>query len=298
MGTRLTVPSTNAPGTNHIYFRVLSPTTGASDRLHDAVSVNTVRSLTITPNNNGQISAGGSVVYSHVVQNNGNVLEGDGTASLVTIAVANNQSGWSTVVYYDLNGNGIVDGADTVVTNLAFSSASGAGLAPGEIVRLLVKVFAPPGAAVGTIDATTITLTTANGTYTSTVPGVSTATDNTTVISGDVVLLKEQAIDANLDGAADTSYSTADITTGATPGKSIRYRITVTNNGSAPATSVKVYDATPAYTVYTTTGPAGTTVGSVTTTPANAAAGALEFNIGTLNPGQSAVVTFGVIINQ
>ena len=101
-----------------------------------------------------------------------------------------------------------------------------------------------------------------------------------------------------MNGTADTAYSTADITTGATPGKSIRYRITVTNNGTTPATAVKVYDTTPAYTVYTATGPAATTVGSVTTTPADGAAGALEFNIGTLNPGQSAVVTFGVIINQ
>ena len=294
----VSIPSTNAPGTNHIYFRALSPTTAAGDRLRDAVSVNTIRSVTVTPNNNGQISAGSSVVFSHVVQNNGNVLEGDGTVSGVILGAANNQSGWSAVVYYDANGNGIVDGGDTVVTNLSFTSAGGAGLSAGESVRLLVKVFAPPGAAVGTINVTTITLTTANGTYTTTVPGVSTATDNATVIAGDVILLKEQALDADLNGTPDTAYSTADITTGAMPGKSIRYRITVTNNGSAPATSVKVYDTTPAYTVYTTTVPAATTVGSVTTTPANAAAGALEFNIGTLNPGQSAVVTFGVIINQ
>lgn len=72
----------------------------------------------------------------------------------------------------------------------------------------------------------------------------------------------------------------------------------MTNKGTSPATSVKVFDTTPAYTVYTTTGPATTTVGSVTTTPANGAAGALEFDIGTLNPGQSAVITFGVVIAQ
>jgi len=81
-------------------------------------------------------------------------------------------------------------------------------------------------------------------------------------------------------------------------GKSIRYRITVTNRGVAPSTSVKIFDTTPAYTVYTTTGPAATTVGSVTTAPANGATGALEFNIGTLNPGESAVVTSGVLINN
>ena len=294
----VTVSSTNAPGTNDLYFRALSPTSGAVDRLHDAVSVNTVRSITITPNNNGQVSAASAVVYSHLIQNAGNVLEGDGTVSSITLAVANNQSGWSSVIYYDVNGNGLVDGSDTIVTNMSFTSAGGAGLAPSESVRLLVKVFAPPGVAVGTINVTTITATTANGTYTTTVPTVATATDNSTVISGDLTLLKEQALDADLNGTPDTAYATTDITTGALPGKSIRYRITVTNKGIAPATSVKVYDTTPAYTVYTTTGPAATTVGSVTTTPANSAAGALEFNLGTLNPGQSAVVTFGVIISQ
>ena len=271
---------------------------GASDRLHDAVVVNTVRSLSLTPNNVGQVFPGGAVVYSHIVVNNGNVLEGDGTVSSISLALADTQSGWSSLVYYDANNNGIIDGGDTVVTNLSFVSAGSAGLAPGESVRLIVKVFAAPGAALGAVDVTTLTATVANGTYTTTVPGAMTATDTSTVISGDLTLIKEQALDANLDGTPDGAYGTADITTGAVPGKSIRYRITVTNTGTAPATTVKVFDSTPAFTIYTSTGPAATTVGSVTTVPANGAAGAFQFDIGTLNPGQSAVVTFGVIIQQ
>jgi uncharacterized repeat protein (TIGR01451 family) len=294
----VTVPAGSTPGTNDIYFRVLSPTSGASDRLHDAVAVNTVRSITFNPNNNGQVFPGGSVVYSHLLVNNGNVLEGDGTVSSINLTTSESLSGWSAVIYYDANNNGILDASDTTVTNLAFVSASGAGLAVGETVRLLVKVFAPAGAPLGAIDATTITATTVNGTYATTVPVPAVATDNSTVISGDLTLLKEQALDSNLDGSPDTAYSTADISTGAIPGKSVRYRITVTNTGTAPATSVKVYDTTPAYTVYTTTGPAATTVGSVATAPSDGTAGALEFNVGTLNPGQSAVITFGVIISQ
>jgi uncharacterized repeat protein (TIGR01451 family) len=117
------------------------------------------------------------------------------------------------------------------------------------------------------------------------------------VIAGDVTLVKEQALDANLDGVADGPYSTAQITTGALPGTAIRYRITVQNVGSAQAVGVRVFDTTPAFTTYTSTGPAATGVGSVVTTPANGAAGNLEFNIGNPNPSQSAVITFGVIIN-
>jgi len=294
----VTVPSTNAPGSNALYFRVLSPTSGALDYLHDAVTVNTVRSITVTPNNNGQVSAASAVVYSHVIQNNGNIMEGDGTLSAITLGIANNQSGWSAVIYFDANGNGAVDGGDTVVTNMNFVTGGGAGLAPGESVRLLVKVFAPPGVAVGTINATVVTATTANGTYVTTAPVPASATDNSTVISGDLTLLKEQGLDADLNGTPEAGYATTDITTGALPGRGIRYRITITNRGTSPATSVKVFDTTPAFTVYTTTVMAATTVGTVTTSPANNAAGALEFNIGTLNPGQAAVVTFGVIIAQ
>jgi uncharacterized repeat protein (TIGR01451 family) len=294
----VTIPAGQAPGTNDIYFRVLSPTSGATDRLHDAIVVNTVRSIAIQTSHNGQVTPGGFVVFSHTIVNNGNVFEGDGVVSSINVTRADSLSGSSSVIYYDADGDSQVGASDPIITSLSFVSAGAAGLAPGESVRILIKVYSPPGTPVGTIDATTITVTTVNGTYSTTVPSVVTVSDNSTVISGDLVLTKEQALDANLDGSPDTAYSTSDITTGALPGKAIRYRITVKNQGPSPATNVKVYDTTPAYTTYTSTGPAATTVGTVTTVPSNGAAGSFVFDIGTLNPGQSAVITFGVIIQQ
>ena len=294
----VTAPATATPGTNDLYFRVVSPTSGANDRLHDALVINPVRSLAISPNNSGQVYPGGTVVYSHLLVNNGNVTEGNGSGSLVSLAIGNSLSGWSSIVYYDANNSGVIDGGDTLVTNLAFVSAGGAGLAPGESVRLLVQVAAPPGAPLGANNVSTLSATTANGSYSTTAPAVVSATDTTTVISGDLRLVKEQALDAGNDGTPDTAYATADITSGALPGRAIRYRITVTNNGTAPATTVRVFDTTPVWTRYTTTGPAATTVGTVTAAPANNTAGTLEFTIGTLNPGESAVITFGVLIQQ
>ena len=292
----VTIPAAAVPGATDVYFRALSPTTSAADRLHAAVNVNTSRNLTMTPNNSGTVYPGGVVVYSHLLVNNGNVVEGDGVGSTVNLILTHSQPGWSSIIYYDANNDGIINGSDPAVTSLNFVSAGAAGLAPGESVRLLVKVFAPPGVALGTIDALGISATTVNGTYTSAAPSASAVTDTTTVISGDVTMVKEQALDANLDGVPDGAYSIAQITAGALPGRSIRYRITVTNVGTAPATSLRVYDTTPAYTTYTSTGPASTTVGSVFLVPANGATGPLEFDIGTLNPGQSAIITFGVII--
>ncbi len=294
----VTLPLSATPGATQIYFRGISPTTSAADVLHAAVLVNAARNLTLTPNNSGTVFPGGVVVYSHLLVNNGNTLEGDGIGSTVNLTLAHSQVGWSSIVYFDADNDGVAGPTDPAVTDLSFVSGGGAGVAPGESIRLLVKVFAPPGVALGTIDGLSFTATTVNGTHTTPVPPPTTVTDTTTVISGDVTMIKEQALDADLNGLPEGNYSTAQITTGALPGRSIRYRITVTNVGTAPATSVRVFDTTPAYTTYTTTGPAATTIGTVVTTPANGVNGPLEFDLGTLNPGQSAVITFGVIITQ
>ncbi|KAF0174489.1 MAG: hypothetical protein FD161_3552 [Limisphaerales bacterium] len=291
----MTIPANQTPGTTDIYFRVASPTTGASDRKHDAVTVSTVRRLSLTPNNSGQVYAGGSVVYPHTLVNQGNVLEGDGSVSTIALATADSQtsSGFSSVIYRDANGNGVLDTADPVVSNL---SGLG-GLAPGASATLFVKVFAPAGASPGAVDVTTLTATTANGTYTTPVPAAVSVTDNSSVISGDLTILKEQALDANNDGIADGPFTTQDISTGATPGKGIVYRLTVTNTGAANATSVVVYDATPTFTTYSSATPAATTQGTVTA-PANGAAGTIAATIGTMTPGQTVTVTFGVNINN
>ena len=293
----VSIPATAAPGTFDLYFRALSPSTSTQDRIHVAVSVNPVRNLVLSPNNSGTVFPGGFVVYSHTLVNNGNVVEGDGTGSSVALAVAHSQAGWTSVIRYDADGNGAISAPDIVVSNLTFVSGAAAGIAPAETIRLLVQVFAPPGAALGTVDTAAFSATTANGTYSTPPPPVATVNDVTTVIAGDVRLVKEQALDANLDGVADGPYSTSQITTGALPGTAIRYRITVQNVGTALAVGVRVFDTTPAFTTYTATGPAATSLGSVVTAPADGASGNLEFNVGNLNPNQSAVITFGVIIN-
>jgi trimeric autotransporter adhesin len=292
----VTIPAGFAAGNVEVFFRAQSPTTGASDRKHDRVTVNSARSITITPNNTGQVFPSGSVVFSHTITNAGNVLEGNGVVSSTALALSNNQAGWSATLYWDTNNNGVLDVTDPVVSDLTFLSGGTAGLAPGETATLFVKVVAPSGAAVGAVNATTLTATMTNGTYVSVVPPVATATDTSTVIAGQVGLLKEHALDAACDGTADTAFGTANITVGAIPGACIRYRITATNLGVANVTTVVVSDATPPNTTYTSTVPAATTVGTITA-PANGATGTFTATVGTLTPGQTAVVTFGARIN-
>lgn len=292
----VTIPANYDAGTVQLYFRALSPTSTVSDRLHDAVTVNAVRSISLSPNGSGQTYPGGSYVYPHLLTNNGNVTEGS-TFSTLTPVLSNGGSGWTSVFYYDTNGNGVLDAADQPV---GATLNLGAGLAKGASITLFNKVIAPSGAVAGTVNVTTITVTTTNGSYTSTVPLASVATDSTTVISGNLTLIKEQALDTSCNGSGN-AWTQGNLS--AKPGECVMYRITVTNVGAADATSVVVSDATPSYTTISTLAataapgvPSGPAIGSAGTVTAYVGTGATASAGGTLSSGQSAVVTFGVKI--
>ncbi|MCC6348415.1 MAG: DUF11 domain-containing protein [Candidatus Eisenbacteria bacterium] len=285
------VPAGAAAADVDLYFRSRSPVSGASDRIHDQVRVSVVRSLTLVPNNSAQVAPGGFVVYTHMLTNTGNVLEGDGTGSFVSLAMANDQAGWSSALYWDTNGNGGFDGADQPVSDLS----SLGGLAPGASVRLFVQVFAPAGAPLGQLNTTTVSATTSNLAYTDPVPAVANATDGTTVINGQLTITKTQSVDRDCNGVADSTFTSANLAYGAVPGACIRYEITVTNIGTTPVTGVVVNDATPANTWSWNAALASTTVGGITV-PADGASGAVTANVGVLGPGQSAVIQFSVRI--
>ncbi|ARU32416.1 hypothetical protein CAP31_12450 [Sulfuriferula sp. AH1] len=296
----VTVPAGYTPGAVDIYFRSLSPTSAAGDRLHDAVQVSTQRAVTLTPNNSGQIYPGGSVVYSHTLANNGNVTEGDGAGNAIAFTLADDGAGFSSTLYWDKNNNGVLDDTDPVVSSAADltggsnGASTEAGLQPGESATLFVKVFAPGGAAPGAQDTATLTAK-SSGTINAVVaPPPAVTTDGTTVIAGQVRLEKSQALDADCDGVPDTAYGTVDVA--APPGACVRYRIMAINAGIANVTAVTVSDATPANTTYSANIPAATTAGAVTA-PGDGNSGTIQAAVGTLTPGQAAEVTFGVRIN-
>ena len=275
----ISIPNNFAAGAQAVYFQSKSPTSGALDQIHDQVTVNTIHNVTLTPNGSGQIFPGGSVVYTKNLTNNGNVTEAITFTNPIT---SDNLASWTSVFYQDTNSNGVLDAADQAVT-----TATTFNLTPGQSVVMFVKVIAPAGAAVGAVDTTT-TRAGYNATF-------ATAQDQTTVIAGELRLVKDQALDANCDGVPDTAYGQANITAGAVPGACVLYRITATNAGAANITSVVVSDATPAFTVYRNVPPASTTVGSIVA-PANGTAGTISATVGTLTPTQSAVIIFAVKI--
>jgi uncharacterized repeat protein (TIGR01451 family) len=291
----VSVPAGFAAGTTDLYFRAASSVTGAQDTIHDAVTVNAARSVAFTPNNTGQTYPAGAVVYNHTLTNTGNVVEGNGTVSTITLSAANAQAGWTSVLYYDANNNGVLDATDPVIPAAGLQGVLAAGLAPGQSITVFDKVTAPSGAVIGVVDTTTLTATTSNGTYTAGAPANGVATDATTIIAGNVSLVKAQGLDPTCSGTPTGGYVLTNLGAGAVPGACIDYQITVQNLGSANATAVTVSDATPAFTTLSTA-PA-VTLGTITAPiPAVGSAGTVTATVGTLTPGQSAVLTFGVKI--
>lgn len=288
----VTVPPGYAAGPVSIFFRSRSPVTNAFDVIHDAVDVRVVRSLTLVPNNSAQSAPGGTTVYTHLLINNGNVFEGDGAGSFTSLLTANNQAGWSTSLYWDTNGTGVFDAGDAPITDLTVVS----GLAPGMNVRIFAQVFAPAGAPLGQVNTTTVTASTVNVSYVTIPPANAVATDVTTIINGQLQLVKRQVLDSTCDGIPDGPYDVIDITTGAVPGACLRYEIVVTNVGTSSVTNVVVSDATPANTTYSAVVGASTSQGTVTP-PAGGSPGTITANVGTLAPGASATITFGVRID-
>ena len=319
----------------NVYFKVTSPVSGTFDTKLDAVRVNTIRNLQMTTDRTGQVFPSGTVVYEHTLTNNGNVVEGDAVSELLlsaansTAAPGNILPDFSTVLYIDTNNNGVLDTPDQVITgvtgagnnNFHVVTATGtsgtgtgdgiAGLATGESVRIFAKVQAPASATPGTTDSLTV-LAQADGIINGINPPSATNTDTTNVIGGQIRLDKEQALDAACDGNNDAAFANANIS--ALPGACIMYRITATNEGVSPVTTVLINDTTPSFTtlfdkvpgtygsivVTTATTPVvtGGTVNTVPSKPADGATGALQANVGTLNGTQSAVFSFSVKIDQ
>ncbi len=288
----VTIPA-NSPvnTTQDIFFQSVSPTSGNSDIVHDAVKTSNVDSLTVTPNRQGQVYPGGSIVYSETITNDGNA-----TLTNIGLTKTDGTTGFTSVVYADTNGNGVLDPSEVAagpITNIA-------SLGAGASQKVLVQVFAPLGATPGTTDPTVLTATGTDASGTTPVTVTGSATDTTTVIVGSLSIQKLQSL------TAGGPYTNA--VQSAKPGAKVYYQIIVTNTGTAPVSNVVINDATPASTTYSigdgSTSPTGvasfTTDGTTYaagTAPGNNTAGSLTFNVGTLNPGQTATAYFGVTIN-
>ncbi|MFT4172801.1 MAG: hypothetical protein QM639_09600 [Rhodocyclaceae bacterium] len=308
----VTAPATAPAGIQQaIFFQVRGTTIGgklAVDTKYDAVTIlaaSATASITLTPDNNGQVAPGGSVAYAHTLNNTGTaVCTGTYTLTTAFVNPADAAAGWTTSVYLDVNGDGLLDGGDTLVTG-AITPAGGYG--PGSVQKLLVKVFAPGGALAGATSAVNVTVTFTPALPGDPVCGPATAKDTSTVITGQIRLTKTQAHHIGCTGPLPTTFSAQGIT-GAKPGDCIVYEVVATNQGAANVTNLMIHDSVPAFTSLNgaVQPAAGTQCTSSGVTPALAATdytqAATSVSCGsasnTVQPGGSATLRFSVKIDM
>jgi uncharacterized repeat protein (TIGR01451 family) len=292
-------PPTNAPaGNEDVTFSVTSVATKLTDSMKDRVTVNAVRNLTLVTGQESSVAPGGTVTYEHTLTNTGNVTEGGAVNTLyLDIAQDDTTTGFTTTVYVDSNGNGVLDSGDTVLT-LAKKNDLGtalAGLAQGESVKLWVKVQAPSTATNGLVDVSTINIY-AEGAISSINPAAAVSNkDRTTVTSGQVRLEKTQALQAQCTGTIG-SFGTA--TLAAKPGDCIVYQIKAINDGKADVTGVQITDAVPNYTTLKTALPTPLDPASKGNVKAGAIANSIDTDKFDLTPGDSAIMKFSVEVNK
>lgn len=287
-----------------LYFRVTSLTTGAKDIKYDSITINAIRDVSITPNNSGSTYAGGQIIYTHTVRNNGNVLEGDGAASEVNIITTETLTQWATEIFIDSNGNGIFDiGIDTAFRDFATVG----GLSPGEEVKIFARVAAPVGAPAAAINITTIRPSVTQGTY-STPPTITIATDTTTILAEDLTIIKSQKLGEAESYTPDSKK--------ANPGATIFYKIEVKNTGTVEAKNVKILDTIPYFTTILSGTGGGEGVGFkasyritdaqgingafkvAETQPESGNRGEIVANVGILKPNEKATLYFQVKIDD
>lgn len=285
----ISIPAGATAGTlTDLFFTVTSPTTGTSNTIRDAVQVNALRSISVEPNLTGQVFPGSAVSYVNVVTNTGNQTETN-----IQVALSGDANGFSSVVYLDANNNGTLDvGETTPITSIA-------SLAAGASQNLIVRVFGPNNTSqVGQTNVTTVTGTLdANLSTPAFDAGGPTdnATDTTTLVVGDVALIKRQAVaPRTAPGVYGPFAAFSQSAQNARPGDRIRYEIAVTNTGATTVDNVIVYDSPPSYTTFVA---GSATAGGAASTATPDANNSLSFSVGTLAPGASTTVTFDVQID-
>lgn len=271
------IPKDEVTALTDLYFQVKSPVTGASDIKHDAVSVGELTDIVLYPDNSGQVLPGGSIIYSHWLTNQGTM-----TKTAIMLTHIDDSTGWQSVLYEDTDNNGVLSGADQRITQVS-------SLAAGESKLIFTKVLAAATIPMGTADVTIITASWDNGTESTQ------ALDITTTNNSSVNIRKEQALDANCDGQADTAYDHANFT--AEPNQCIIYRLTATNTGAEQVLNVKIQDATPAFTHFITANSLPTLSQGTLLTPITAGgSGKVIGAMGALTAGASATLKFGIKI--
>lgn len=250
----------------------------AGGTVYGGVNFGDVRENTLAADGRQSTEPGSVVFYAHRFRpgSGGTVSFNLGSAAQPSTA-----TGFTQLLLHDLNCNGRSDADEPVL-----AQNSPLEVQVGVTACVIVKDTVPTNAP---IHASNIITLTANFVYTGASPTLSSTHANTDV----TVVALASAL------ALSKSQSTANVV----PGATITYTLEYTNNGSAPLSSIRLHDATPAYTHFVAAecGQLGAGIGTCTVTrqPAPGAAGTIEWTLtDSLAPAASGAVRFTVRVDQ
>ncbi|NIM18793.1 MAG: hypothetical protein GTO51_00860 [Candidatus Latescibacteria bacterium] len=176
---RVDVPLGTLAGVNPVSFTASSTNApGVSDAIANTVTVNTLAAVDFSPDRNGTATPGGTIQYTHIITNTGNVPD---TFDLTFVS----SEGW-TYVFYDVLNNPIVSIA----------------VAPGVSDTVYARLTVPGGATMGTVETGVLTAT---GQVTLVTDS---ATDVTVIVAGNLQLTKSVNPVGNQIPGTELTYTT------------------------------------------------------------------------------------------
>lgn len=233
----------SAQATTNIWFAIESLQSGFGDVILDAVTSIHLqhRLLELVNDQSAQINIGGTYVFLHHLLNHGNMEEKDVKFRLTPVQTDD----FLYTLFEDVNKNGVLDAADTMIVDQSFSILANAELA------LLIKVQASATALNGMSNQVKLEAIPNNDGQT-TILAILANLDNITVGSNQLKIKKEQFKQIGCVAVAKEDVKSAMYTVQTeTLGLSdcLIYRITVTNIGDSNLSNVLVSDMYPAYTI-------------------------------------------------
>ena len=270
-----------------IYFRALSALTGAVDIKHDSVYMTADQQLVLEPDHRSQVEPGNSVTYTHRLNNPGNTVFTGITFNSVDSLQA---EGWTSVLYEDTNGDGVLDAGDQPVGTYSLN--------PAETMLVFVKVFAPANSPYNKTNLTDITASGTTDAGSSVVVPVS-AQDMTIVAKSTMKIVKLQAPDVGCDGEVDTGKNYGFDAFQAQPGTCVLYQLSATNASSEDSHNVHINDSIPEFTSHFTDSGAlpSITSGTIIQQPPEGGAGLVEGDAGVVASGETVTLIFGVRVD-
>ena len=277
----VTLPSNLANQSLNFIFRANSATNSSTDFINLKLNIATTRQLQVSPLNSGQTNPGGSITYSHSIQNNGNITE----TGITLDSVNSNPSFFSNIIYIDSNNNGMWDTADTK-TNIIDS------LAKDESKTFFNLVFCTPNTTEGMSNVTTITASAATiNMYP--LSGNLTVTDFTSASTINIRLDLYQ----KLSGAGNYVMNTIS----QFPNAIIRYKLMVTNISASLIPSISINISLPPNTSFFGDGTSSIETGNLTIyrNGISTIIGSVPYNyeITNLMSGEAVIFYYGVRVN-